>query len=151
VGSQAVGSTLDVVGLFPFTIPCLADWLANGAGRGTTVRVGFLDPDNYAEGKTQVSPADHQHWLRILASGATNVLSATFSGCQNRGTRNDARNLRLASFHNDEVALYPQSIVFEYGKFQTGVKVRWPANAIHEVIADLHRMVESAWRRWSQR
>ena len=149
VGLQATGSTSDVIGLFPSTIARLTDWLAKGSGRGTTVRVGFLDPDNYAEGQTQVSPADHQHWLRVLAKDSTHVLSATFSGCQNRGPGNLARNQRLASFHKDEVALYPLSIVFEYGNFQTGVKVRWPDGSIRQVVAELRRCVEAAWCGWS--
>jgi hypothetical protein len=150
VGVQATGSTFDADGLFPVILPRLTDWLAKGPGRRTTVRVGFLDPDNYAEGQTQVSSADHQHWLRVLAKDSAHVLSATFSGCQNRGPGNVARNQRLASFHKDEVALYPQSIVFEYGNFQTGVKVRWPDGSIDSVVADLRRRVDAAWRGWSR-
>lgn len=76
------------------------------------------------------------------------MVSALFSGCQNRGPENSARNRRLAFFHNDEVALYPKSIVFEYGNFQTGVKVRWPGDSINDVVADLCRRVKAAWHGW---
>ena len=148
LGSRMVGSAAEVTGLFPGTIPHLADWLARGSGRKTAARVGFLDPDNYAEGQAQVSPLDHQRWLRALAKDSAQVLSATFSGCQNRGAGNAARDQRLDSFHRDEVALYPESVVFEYGNFQTGVKVRWPEASIHQLTADLRRNVESAWRGW---
>jgi hypothetical protein len=105
--------------------------------------------DNYAEGRTQVSAHDHRNWLRVLATGRSRVLSATFSGCQNRGLGNAARNERVAAFHNDEVELYPHSLVFEYGNFQTGLKIRWPANSIDHVIANLRQMVEAAWNGWS--
>jgi hypothetical protein len=145
---QAAGSAAEVTGLFPGTIRDLDGWLTHGPGQNTTVRVGFLDPDNYAEGQAQVSPLDHQRWLRVLAKNSVHVLSAIFSGCQNRGAGNVARNQRLASFHRDEVFLYPESIVFEYGNFQTGVKVRWPEVSIHQLTAELRRHVESAWHGW---
>ena len=117
IGVAARGSACDLIGRFPDAIQDLAEWLANDAGRESGIRVGFLDPDNYAEGETKVSSDDHQHWLRVLAAGCERVLSATFSGCQNRGDRNTARNERLAAFHHDEFVLYPHSVVFEYGIF----------------------------------
>jgi hypothetical protein len=149
VGTRGSGTTSDVTGWFPHTIPHLAEWLVKGTGRGTAGRIGFLGPDNYAEGQTQVSSGDHQHWLRVLATDCAHVLSATFSGCQNRGSRNAARNQRLASFNADEAALYPRSLVFEYRNFQTGVKIRWPDDSIDHVVVDLRQRVEAAWCRWS--
>ena len=148
LGTQIDGTVSDITGWFPRTIPNLADWLVNGGG-GTAVRIGFLDPDNYAEGQTQVSAYDHRQWLRVLATNCAQVLCATFSGCQNRGPQNAARNQRLALFHSDEVALYPRSLVFEYGNFQTGVKIRWPDNAVDYVAANLCQRITAAWRRWS--
>jgi hypothetical protein len=142
---EPLGSTIHVVGLFPDTIARLDSWL-QGEGRSTRTRVGFLDPDNYAEGETQVSSLDHRRWLRSLASGAGHVLSAMFSGCQNRGRGNAKRNNRLASFHGGEMGLFPHSLVFEYGNFQTGVKIRCPTHDLRECLR--HR-VEMAWRRWS--
>jgi len=148
-GGDAAGSAVDVIGWFPDTVPNLAQWLTNEAVRRCEIRLGFLDPDNYAEGQTQVSPGDHRRWLRVLASGCTKVLSATFSGCQNRGEGNAARNERLMAFHSDEVGLFPHSIVFEYGTFQTGVKVRWVDRLAHDVVSNLRRRVESAWQGWA--
>jgi hypothetical protein len=75
-------------------------------------------------------------------------VSATFSGCQNRGPLNAKRNHRLALFHSDEVALYPQSLVFEYGNFQTGVKVRWPEASIQQATTVLRARISEAWRNW---
>lgn len=146
LGVDPLGSATHVVGQFPNTIAGLDAWLAQGEGRSTKVRVGFLDPDNYAEGETQVSSFDHRQWLRSLALRAEHVLSATFSGCQNRGPGNAKRNNRLASFHGDEVGLFPHSLVFEYGNFQTGVKIRWPT---HDLGRRLRHRIEMAWRRWS--
>ncbi len=148
VGAKACGTTTDVLGWFPDTLSRLGDWLARGPGRNTRVRIGFLDPDNYAEGQTQVSPNDHSHWLRVLATGTQNVLSVMFSGCQNRGPGNAARNQRLASFHSDELARYPQSLVFEHGNFQTGVKIRWPEQSMNRIVADLRQRVAVSWRGW---
>jgi len=148
LGVRATGTTTDVLGWFPDTLPRLGGWLGDGPGRNATALVGFLDPDNYAEGNTQVSATDHRHWLRVLATRAQYVLSAVFSGCQNRGRGNAARNQRLAWFHSDEVELYPQSLVFEYGNFQTGVKVRWPVESNSRVVADLRQRVDAAWRGW---
>ena len=145
---EALGTSLAVRGWFPETIPRLVDWVDRGAGKNTKVRIGFLDPDNYMEGHAQVSSYDHRQWLRALAAESRNAVSAMFSGCQNRGGGNAARNGRLALFHADETSLYPQSIVFEYGNFQTGVKVRWPAPSINRVAADLRDFVVAAWRGW---
>jgi len=146
--ARAAGTTTDVLGWFPDTIARLGGWLRDGQGRNAVIRIGFLDPDNYAEGKTQVSPHAHRDWLRVLATGSQNVLSAVFSGCQNRGSGNAARNQRLASFHGDEVALYPRSLVFEHGNFQTGVKIRWPEQSRDHVVGDLERQVRATWRAW---
>ena len=147
LGMETRGSAENARGWFPDTIPRLEKWIAEGPGKGASVRIGFLDPDNYAEGGTQVSPQDHQHWLRALAGKAENVLSAMFSGCQNRGPDNAARNARLASFHRDEGDLYPQSLVFEYGNFQTGVKIRWLTDP-GRVLMNLRSRVTSAWGSW---
>jgi hypothetical protein len=147
-GAKANCTTTNVADSFPHTISRLQDWLEQGAGRSTKVRIGFLDPDNYAEGKTQVSPQDHRHWLRVLATGADMVLSVMFSGCQNMGRESEARNRRLALFHNDEAEAYPESLVFEHGGFQTGVKIRWPGDAIDAVAAILRQRVEDAWLVW---
>jgi hypothetical protein len=129
LGVEHAGSAARVVGWFPDTISRLAAWLDEWTGRTTKIRIGFLDPDNYAEGDTQVSSFDHRQWLRTLATDCLAVLSATFSGCQNRGQGNAKRNQRLVSFHSDEMALYPESLVFEHGNFQTGVKIRWPEHS----------------------
>ena len=149
VGGPATGTACEPIGWFPDTIPHLTEWLDQGAAGNAAVRLGFLDPDNYAEGLTQVSPQDHRQWLHTLATNAERVLSVTFSGCQNRGAENAARNQRLAWFHGDEEVLYPVSMVFEYGNFQTGVKVRWPQDSIHDVVGDLRHRVEAAWTSWS--
>jgi hypothetical protein len=85
LATDPIGSATQVVGWFPNSISRLATWLDQGAGRTTKSRIGFLDPDNYTEGETQVSSLDHREWLRTLATGCSAVLSATFSGCQNRG------------------------------------------------------------------
>lgn len=84
-----------------------------------------------------------------LANACERVLALTFSGCQNRGPGNAARNARLASFHRDELALYPRSLVFEYGSFQTGVKVRWPNDSIDEIVWTVKDQVAMAWLDWS--
>jgi len=52
-------------------------------------------------------------------------------------------------FHGDELGLYPHSLVFEYGNFQTGVKIRWPGDSVHGVIDELRQRVDGAWRDWS--
>lgn len=150
LGMAAVGSATQVVDCFPDAISRLATWLDEGAGRAAKTRVGFLDPDNYAEGDTQVSSFDHREWLRTLATGCATVLSAMFSGCQNRGQSNAKRNLRLVSFHGDELALYPESLVFEYGNFQTGVKIRWPQDSGAGIASELRRRIQTTWREWDQ-
>jgi hypothetical protein len=148
LSTKPIGSATRVGGWFPNSIERLATWLTAGAGRATRIRVGFLDPDNYAEGQTQVSSFDHRNWLRTLAEGSPRVLSAMFSGCQNRGPGNSKRDQRLASFHGDESALYPFSVVFEYGNFQTGVKIRWPQESLAEIGARLIRRVRTEWQNW---
>lgn len=148
LGVEPNGIEENTYGRFPKTIPRLHEWLGRGSGRDTSVRIGFLDPDNYAEGGTQVSPGDHRQWLRVLAADGQDVLSVMFSGCQNRGQANAARNMRLASFHSDEVDSYPESLVFEQGSFQTGVKIRWPADSLDGVVADLHQRIEATWLGW---
>jgi hypothetical protein len=145
---RAAGTCTEVPGSFPDTIGHLQGWLHDGDRRRVASRVGFLDPDNYAEGTTQVSSHDHRHWLRVMANGSECVLSVMFSGCQNRGPGNTARNQRLALFHDDEVSLYPRSLVFEYGNFQTGVKVRWPAEGMDDVAAELQDRIQASWREW---
>jgi hypothetical protein len=40
-------------------------------------------------------------------------------------------------------------MVFEYGNFQTGIRVRWPKESILEVVEDLKQRVEAAWSGWS--
>ena|SRR5215210_1301073 len=149
LGMKAFGSVCEVVDRFPNSISNLSNWLASGVGREGSVCLGFLDPDNYAEGHTQVSPLEHQHWLRALATGRAKVFSVMFSGCQNRGSENAERNQRLTMFHGDELGLYPHSLVFEYGNFQTGVKIRWPGDSVHGVIDELRQRVDGAWRDWS--
>jgi hypothetical protein len=47
-----------------------------------------------------------------------------YFSCQKRGQRNAARNWRLAWFHNDELGLYPRSLVYEYGIIRP-IKFRW--------------------------
>jgi hypothetical protein len=149
VGAHANGTATHDPGMFPGTIPGLQAWLTQGAGNTATIRVGFLDPDNYTEGQTQVTRDQHQRWLRVLASNGERTFSAMFFSCQNRGTGNAARNQRLAWFHDDEVGLYPRALVFEYGNHQTGVKIRWPADQIGQVTAELRRRVQAAWHGWS--
>jgi hypothetical protein len=150
LGTEAMGSSTQVAGWFPDSIPRLATWIDRGAGCATGVRVGFLDPDNYAEGETQVSSFDHREWLRTLATDCSAVISATFSGSQNRGRANAKRNQRLVLFHSDEAGLYPDSMVFEYGNFQTGVKIRWPQNSAASIAAELRQRVEGAWHDWER-
>jgi hypothetical protein len=135
--------------MFPGTIPGLQAWLASGTGNSATIRVGFLDPDNYAEGQTQVTRDQHQRWLRVLANNCEGTISAMFFSCQNRGPGNAARNQRLAWFHEDEVGLYPRSLLFEYGIHQTGVKIRWPADLIGQATAELRQRILAAWYGWS--
>ena len=142
------GKLQRVVGSFPDTISNLASWIGDGDGARTTFRIGFLDPDNYAEGEAQVSSLAHSAWLRTLAVDATNVVSVTFSGCQNRGTANTRRNQRLALFHSDEVALYPRSLLFEYGNFQTGVKILWPVSSIQLATESLRARIVKTWGEW---
>jgi hypothetical protein len=148
LGVEPDGTEELVPGRFPETIARLHEWLVQGAGRDTSVRLGFLDPDNYAEGGTQVSPDDHRLWLGELATGGLNVMSVMFSGCQNRGPANADRNRRLASFHSDQGDSYPESLVFEHGNFQTGVKIRWPAESMSAVVADLRQGIEAVWLGW---
>jgi hypothetical protein len=150
LGMEPMGSATQVVGWFPDAISRLATWLDQEAGRATKIRIGFLDPDNYAEGGTQVSSFDHREWLRTLATGCSTVLSATFSGCQNRGQGNAKRNERLVSFHGDELALYPESLIFEYSNFQTGVKIRWPQESCASIASELRRRIQAVWRDWDQ-
>jgi len=52
----------------------------------------------------------------------------------------------LAWFHDDGLALYPRSLVFEYGNFQTGIKVRWLGDSIDGVLVDLRERIKAAWR-----
>lgn len=150
LGREPIGSATQVVGWFPDAISRLATWLDQGAGSATKIRIGFLDPDNYAEGDAQVSSFDHRGWLRTLATGCSSVLSATFSGCQNRGEDNVKRNQRLVSFHGDELVLYPESLVFEYGNFQTGVKIRWPQDSCASIASELRRRIQATWHDWDQ-
>ena len=128
----------------------LATWLQQEAGAPTKIRIGFLDPDDYAEGDAQVSSFDHRDWLRTLATGCSTALSAVFSGCQNPGQGNAKRNQRLVSFHSDELALYPGSLVFEYGNFQIGVKIRWPQDSCASIASQLRRRIKGAWHDWDQ-
>jgi hypothetical protein len=121
-GRDAHGSATEIGGEFPGTIPHLSKWLATGAARLSTLRIGFLDPDNYMQGDAQVSTNDHGDWLRALANGGSRAISVMFSGCQDHGPGNQERNARLAHFHHDALELYPRSYVFESGTFQTGVK-----------------------------
>src|SRR5262249_26657625 len=137
VRAQSNGTATHDPGKFPDTIPGLQTWLAQGAGKTATVRLGFLDPDNYTEGQAQVTRDQHQRWLRVLASNCERTLSVMFFSCHNRGKKNAVRNQKLAWFHDDEVGFYPHSLVFEYGDHQTGVKIRWPADLIGQVTAEL--------------
>ncbi|MFH1118049.1 MAG: hypothetical protein V1792_29360 [Pseudomonadota bacterium] len=151
VGMPIEGTTAVHPGVFPDAIAGLRAWLAEGNAHFGT-RVGFLDPDNYAQGQgAEVSPYDHRLWLRTLATDCEQVLSAMFFACQNRGRDNVERNRLIARFHNDELGMYPQSLVFEYGILQTGVKIRWPANQITELVADLSDRVQEAWHDWCPR
>ncbi len=149
-GTPANGTITGDLGLFPGTITTLQEWLTH-SGANINTRIGFLDPDNYDQGPTRVDPVDHQHWLRVLAMDCERVLSVLFSTCRNRGPGNADRNQLIARFQSDEVELYPQSLVFEYGIYQTGVKIRWPVNQIDELVADLRRRVRDAWHGWSPR
>ena len=150
VGAQANGTATHHPGMFPATIPDLQIWLDLGQIKAAAIRIGFLDPDNYTEGQTQVTRDQHQRWLRVLADTCDRTFSAMFFSCQNRGIGNVARNQRLAWFHDDEVGLFPRSLVFEYGNYQTGVKIRWPADSIGQVTAELLERVQTAWHGWSQ-
>lgn len=114
----------------------------------STIRVGFLDPDNYMQGGAQVSTNDHAHWLRALAIGGSRAISVMFSGCQDHGTGNQERNARLAQFHHDDLELYPRSYVFESGTFQTGVKFCWPVKSIDRIATILRQRIEASWRDW---
>ncbi|MGO9118300.1 MAG: hypothetical protein ACLQPD_11920 [Desulfomonilaceae bacterium] len=149
-GVPVKGTTTEDFGLFPATIASLHAWLTQ-RNLHVNTHVGFLDPDNYAEGLTRVDPVDHQHWLRVLATDCERVLSVMFFACRYSGPGNVTRNQRITLFHNDEIGLYPQSLVFVYGSFQTGVKIRWPANQISGLVADLSQRVQDAWHDWSPR
>ncbi len=71
-----------------------------------------------------------------------------FMALRNRGPGNANRNERLALFHEDEVSRYPRSLVFEYGNFLTGVKVRWPATDIEGFLERLRASVVRSWAGW---
>src|SRR5205823_1929686 len=88
VGAQANGTVAHNLGMFPATIPDLQVWLALEQVRSATARIGFLDPDNYAEGRTQVTRDQHQRWLRVLAENCDRFFSIMFFSCLNRGRRN---------------------------------------------------------------
>jgi hypothetical protein len=150
-GRDAHGSATEIGGEFPGTIPYLSDWLATGAARLSTLRIGFLDPDNYMQGDAQVSANDHAHWLRALAMGGSAAISVLFSGCQDHGPGNQKRNARLAHFHHDALDLYPRSYVFESGTFQTGVKFSWPVENIDRIAANLRKRIEASWHDWCGR
>lgn len=151
LGADPIGSVNYVGTNFPDSIDALSEWLTQGAGNAATVRVGFLDPDNYAEGNTQVTRWQHQNWLRVLAEGRERAFSAMYSFCMNRGPQNANRNQRLAWFHADECERYPRSLVFEYGNHQTGVKIRWPEAKIDEISGKLRERVNNAWSSWHER
>jgi len=149
VGMQVNGTATAPLGMFPDSIAGLQTWLTDGNGHLDT-RIGFLDPDTYnTEGQAIVSPFDHRRWLCVLSTDCARVLGVMFFACQNRGPNNVDRNRLIARFHNDELGLYPQSLVFEYGIFQTGVKIRWPVNQITDLVADLSQRVQDAWHDWS--
>lgn len=95
-----------------------------------------------------MSSYDHCEWLRVLSTGSETILSVMFSGCQNRGANNGTRNKRLALFHRGESTLFPRSLVFEYGNYQTGVKVRWPEGSLDRVCFELQHRICAAWHGW---
>jgi len=45
---------------------------------------------------------------------------------------------------HDELALYPGSLVFEYGNFQIGVKIRWPRDSCASIASQLRRRIKGA-------
>jgi hypothetical protein len=149
VGMPGNGNTTERLGMFPDSLPDLHAWLIQRIAHFDT-RVGFLDPDNYnTEGQAVVSSFDHRQWLRVLAIEGERVLSVMFFFCRDR--RQNRLTRRVERFHNDELELYPQSLVFEYGNFLTGVKIRWPENEIGELVMDLSQRIFGAWRDWNLR
>lgn len=150
-GRDAHGSATEIGGEFPGSIPHLSDWLATGEARLSSIRIAFLDPDNYMQGDAQVSADDHDRWLRALAIGGARAIAVMFSGCQDHGLDNKERDARLAHFHHDAVDLYPRSYVFECGTFQTGVKFRWPVESIDRIAAILRQRIEASWLDWCGR
>lgn len=150
VGTQPAGEVTHIMGMFPDTIDDLAHWLNQQAASASSIKVGFLDPDNYMEGQTQVTREQHQRWLRVLTNNSDRSISVMFFACMNRGRGNVMRNHRVACFHKDEIGLYSQSVVFEYGNYQVGVKLRWSRPDGWD-ITDLRSRVEDAWHGWSDR
>ncbi|HZI11232.1 MAG TPA: hypothetical protein VE153_12675 [Myxococcus sp.] len=146
----AIGSATYVPGRFPNTVSELQRWLTAEPAARACVRVGFLDPDNYVEGDASVSQDGHQRWLCALASECDHAVSVLFMMCQNRGTANQERDHKLRQFDGDEKSLFSRSIVFEHGNFQTGVKVRWPADTVEEFVSELSRRVQKGWSQWRE-
>jgi hypothetical protein len=55
----------------------------------------------------------------------------------------------LRAFHQDEVGLFPHSLIFQYGSAATGVKLHWLADSIDQCVADLRAAVKATWDGWS--
>ncbi len=144
------GGTVDyVLGHFPNTIANCENWLSAGNGRGALVRIGFLDPDGYCVGQAQVTRSDHEQWLDLLRSqGCVHALSLIFSDCRSTGQGNPTLNPRIANFHTDRKADYPNSFVFRHGNFWVGIKVRWPKESVAELLATLRTRIENEWNQW---
>ena len=142
------GTSVHVNGKFPGSVGALEQWLGSGPIAAAPVRIGFLDPDTYIDGKTNVSQLGHQRWLRALAHGCERSVSVLFMMCQNRGSKNIERNKNLELFDGDEKRLFARSLVFEGGNFQAGIKIRWTTEEISSVVAQIGEHVQRAWSAW---
>lgn len=149
VGAQVYRPARHNEGTFPGTIDDLQRWLQQGTVMAAVARVGFLDPDGYMGRGASVSRKSHCLWLRTLAAGCQQVLATTFFGVRSAGHKNVNRNKVLRAFQQDEVGLFPHSLIFQYGSAATGVKVRWLADSINRCMEDLRAAVEATWDGWS--
>jgi len=53
------------------------------------------------------------------------------------------------NFHDDAVGDYPHSLVFQYSSAATGLKIRWPAESITQMVQSLRKSIEATWLNWS--
>ncbi len=71
-----------------------------------------------------------------------------FFNVRGAGDESERRDELLKAFHEDELALYPQSITFQYGSAAVGIKVRWPAREIDQLERDIRYAVPRTWNGW---